>query len=168
MRQILEHDGYHASYDGKIYSSKTRRFLKPRKNRLGYLTVGISINGKKYTRTVHRLVALAFIPNPDNLPEINHKDGNKENNNVNNLEWSSRSSNQKHACDTGLQKPQLGSDHGMSKLKEKDIPIIMRIRSEGQTLRFIANMFNVDAKQIHRVVTGKSWTHVTMIHTEDV
>ena len=63
------------------------KVLSPEKNTRGYLSVVLSYNGKHKTITVHRLVAQAFLPNPDNLPEINHKDEDKTNNNVTNLEW---------------------------------------------------------------------------------
>lgn len=66
---------------------RKERILKPLKNDKGYLRVQLSKNGKKRIYFVHRLVAQAFIPNPDNLPCINHKDECKSNNNVDNLEW---------------------------------------------------------------------------------
>lgn len=69
----------------------------------GYFRVGLTCQGRKNeSRGVHQLVARAFIPNPENKPQINHKDGNKQNNNVENLEWVTPSENTKHAVDTGL------------------------------------------------------------------
>lgn len=70
----------------------------------GYEEVGLSKNKKRKTFLVHRLVASAFILNPKNLPEINHKDGNKQNNLYTNLEWVTSSENQIHAIENGLQK----------------------------------------------------------------
>lgn len=69
------------------------RILKLIKNRYGYLYVNLYKNNIKKTYQVHRLVAEAFLPNPDNLPEVNHKDENKQNNSVHNLEWCDRSYN---------------------------------------------------------------------------
>ena len=69
--------------DGTIFSKNTNKYLKPRLHRDGYLLVAI----KRKNYTVHRLVAQKFIPNPKSLPQVNHKDGNRQNNNVNNLEW---------------------------------------------------------------------------------
>lgn len=74
----------------------------------GYKVVSLCNHGKRKTGKVHRLVAEAFIQNSDNLPEVNHKDGNKANNSVNNLEWCTSSQNRMHAYRTGLQKPPVG------------------------------------------------------------
>lgn len=68
----------------------------------GYMYVNLSVCNKSYRKTVHRLIALAFIPNPGNLPEINHIDGDKTNNNVSNLEWCTHKYNTQHAYDKGL------------------------------------------------------------------
>lgn len=93
---------YLVSNTGQVYSLKTERFLKPHQNNYGYLLVILSHHGKTKGFSVHRLVAQAFIPNPESLPEINHKDGNKQNNNVDNLEWVTGKQNRLHAYLTGL------------------------------------------------------------------
>jgi hypothetical protein len=80
------------------------RILNPAKNNRGYLRLGLSGNGKVRYDSVHRLVAETFIPNPKNLPEVNHIDGNKLNNRVENLEWVTKGENQAHAYKTGLRK----------------------------------------------------------------
>ncbi len=72
------------------------RILKQRRDRYGYLTVSVRVNGKWKTRLVHRLVAQTFIPNQNNLPQVNHKDCNRTNNFVDNLEWCNNSYNQKY------------------------------------------------------------------------
>ena len=69
------------------YRLQKGKVLSPEKNKDGYLLVSLCCNGKQNLRTVHRLVAQAFIPNPNNLPQVNHKDENKSNNRVDNLEW---------------------------------------------------------------------------------
>lgn len=72
---------------------KTERILQQGTQKTGYKYVNLSKNSRPHTKRVHRLVAETFIPNPDNLPQINHKDENKANNNVNNLEWCSEKYN---------------------------------------------------------------------------
>ena len=92
-------------YDnGKIQNIKTKNFLKPYKSTNGYLYIKIVRDKKHHHIKIHRIVADAFIPNPYNLPQVNHKDGNKLNNNVNNLEWCSCSQNIKHGFDNNLYK----------------------------------------------------------------
>jgi len=78
------------------------KILKLGSNPAGYAIIGLHKNNKQKFFPVHRLVAQAFIPNPENKPQINHIDGNKRNNNICNLEWATRSENMKHAVKTGL------------------------------------------------------------------
>ena len=85
---------YQVSTWGNIRGA--RGILKPYKNNKGYLKVGLFKNGKDHKKRVNRLVALAFIPNPYNLPQVNHKDGNKENNSFTNLEWVTDEENKEH------------------------------------------------------------------------
>lgn len=87
MRKTKYKD-YYVTDDGRIWSVKSNMFLSPIINNTGYERVNIYLGNNKYTtQLIHRLVAEAFIPNPDNLPQVNHKDENKLNNNVSNLEW---------------------------------------------------------------------------------
>lgn len=91
---------YYVTPEGFIYSKKTFRFLEPSLNSFGYATVEIrfKINGTVHVKRcfVHRLVAIAFIDNPENKPEVNHEDGNKLNNHVSNLKWVTSSENKQH------------------------------------------------------------------------
>ena len=88
---------YSVSNYGEVRNNKTGRLMKQRKTEKGYLRVGLTNNGKPKCMRVHRLVAQAFIPNPDDKPEVNHIDFNKENNCVNNLEWVTGKENAKHS-----------------------------------------------------------------------
>lgn len=99
----FEHD-YAISKDGRILSLLTDQIVKPTVNSNGYLKVTLHKDGTTCTRQVHILVAQQFIPNPDNLPVVNHKDGNKQNPNYTNLEWCTQQDNVIHAHKTGLQK----------------------------------------------------------------
>ena len=94
-RPVVGYEGlYEVSNTGQVrsldrfyYRLHKGKVLSPTKDRYGYLTVTLNCNGKSKTIKIHRLVAQAFLPNPDNLPQVNHKDEDKTNNNVTNLEW---------------------------------------------------------------------------------
>lgn len=102
-------DDYEVSIYGEVYSKITNKILSPAIDENGYYRVALSKNGKSYTKKLHRLVAEAFIPNPNNKPTVNHKDTYKRNNRVVNLEWNTISENVKHAYDNGLIKvPETG------------------------------------------------------------
>jgi len=117
-KDIVGQEGRYAiTLDGRVYSHSRvdytgrlfkGRWLRPQTDKYGYLKVSLSRGsralGQDY-KMIHRLVAEAFIPNPDNLPCINHKDGNKINNLVDNLEWVSWKDNTVHAWKMGLCKP---------------------------------------------------------------
>ena len=98
FKTCIEDNRYEVSNFGIVRNKKSKKIIKPFNNGLGYLTVGFWINNNTFKKRfyVHRLVAMAFIENPFNKTEINHKDGNKQNNNINNLEWTTRSENLKH------------------------------------------------------------------------
>ena len=85
--------------EGDVYSRKFRKLKKMKQSRdsNGYKNINLWNNGKGKTYNVHRLVAETYIPNPDNLPEVNHKDEDKTNNNVANLEWSTHADNVQHS-----------------------------------------------------------------------
>jgi hypothetical protein len=120
-RPIAEFDGeYEVSNLGRVrsmkkYRGQTGRIMPQTQQPSGrngerrYFAVMFSRNNKNYCRKVHRLVAEAFIPNPDNLPQINHKDGNRANNQVSNLEWCTAKENAIHSWRTGLAKPHAPS-----------------------------------------------------------
>lgn len=88
---MLDIKGYEGKYAitscGKVWSYKTKRFLSTHKNSKGYERVYLYKDNGGKCLAIHKLVAMAYIPNPNNLPQINHKDENKQNNSVNNLEW---------------------------------------------------------------------------------
>lgn len=88
--------------DGRVFSKFRNRFLKGDITKHGYIQYALYINGKPMRYKAHRLVCLCFVPNPNNYPCINHIDGNKLNNNVDNLEWCTYYHNNKHARDTKL------------------------------------------------------------------
>jgi len=106
-KDIKGYEGYYqVSNTGKVKSfhGKNERILSHRINRSGYCQVALSLQNNLKYFVIHRLVALTFIPNPNNKKEVNHKDGNKTNNNIYNLEWATRSENLLHSYDIGLRK----------------------------------------------------------------
>lgn len=131
-------EGYEKSYqinkNGQIRtlrnSPKRHKFdlLKPQINKKnGYVYQMLYKNGKQKLWRLHRLVAQTFIPNPNNYPQINHKDGNKQNNCVENLEWCTQEQNMLHAFRTGLQKPSEKQRQAITqtnKLKQKRVCLI--------------------------------------------
>lgn len=103
LKEAVGFEGlYFVSDDGFVYNKNMIQH-KPHVHPVtGYSQQLLRKDGKQYMRYTHRLVAEAFLPNPENLPEVNHKDGNKLNNAVSNLEWTDRSRNMRHAYRTGL------------------------------------------------------------------
>ena len=94
MKDIKGYEGlYAATSCGKIYSYRAKKFLKPRKDRGGYLLENLYKDSKMKTYTIHRLITETFLPNPDNLPEVNHIDEDKTNNALSNLQWISHKDN---------------------------------------------------------------------------
>ena len=143
-----------------IYYTK-ERMLKPYVSEKGYLLVDLRGHEKRTIKTVHRLVAEAFIPNPENKPQVNHIDGNKQNNCVDNLEWCTNSENQIHAFKSGLQKGNF--KHHNSKLSYEDVVYIKNHyvkNKRGCGMRILAKKFNVSCKSIKQIITGKSYKNV--------
>lgn len=169
---------YSITSTGRVFShSKTGgRFLKLFKTKNGYISVGLSKNKKRKTFLVHRLVGISFLPNPSCLPEINHKDGNKSNNLLTNLEWVSSSQNQKHAFNMGLQK--ISEKHRRSasitcrmnglrnkgkaniknrKLSDAQVAKIRQKLQDGFSSRIIANEFSVNKTTILNIKNNKTY-----------
>ena len=111
---------YEVSNLGRVRTNGKRPgLLTLTKQKSGYRYAMIQLsNGKQKNCRVHRMVAEAFIPNPENLPQINHKDGNKLNNHVTNLEWCTAKQNTDHAWNTGLATPHALSEEGRQRLRE--------------------------------------------------
>ena len=135
----------------------TRKEERPRKQSVtrGYATCALSINKKIKHYLVHRLVADAFIPNPKNYPQINHKDGNKTNNHIDNLEWCDRSHNQIHARKMKLQG---GERANTAKLNERCVKAIRMIYPK-LTMAELANAFGVTESTISKVINKSNWKY---------
>ena len=142
-------DDYEITTDGKIFNKRFGRYLKPQLNNKGYSRVCLC--GKFYF--VHRLVAEKYIPNPNNLPQVNHKDGDKTNNSVDNLEWISNQDNRKHAIENGLHFQ--GEKCSWSKLTQEDVNYI-RNHTDMKQIE-LAKMFNVNRSTIGDVIHNRTW-----------
>lgn len=173
---------YSVSNDGRIYSHITKKYLKQCADKDGYMTVCLIKNNKRKTSKVHRMVAEAFIENPESKPQVNHKKGDKSKNDYQSLEWSTAKENVQHAFDNGLnkvgkkskrlaserckkiftgRKDTVGSMNGRAKLTEKDIPIIRQRISDGENMSKISRDYDVSANCIYEIKIGKRWSHVT-------
>lgn len=148
--------------DGKKYTHKAQK-IKPFTTRTGYVLVPLKrdVNKKKL---VHRLVMEAFKP-MDKMEElqVNHIDGNKSNNRLDNLEWCTRKENMGHAFEKGLWKPdkRRGELHPMSELTESDVIEIKKmIKSKEYKQCEIAKIFSVSDTTISEIKTGRKWCHV--------
>lgn len=145
--------------DGTVFSLRRNRIMTPVKHNQGYLC--LVINGKKVL--LHRLIAETFIPNPNHLPCVNHLDGDKHNNNVENLEWCTYSENHAHAFRTGLRENPTGFELGNAKLTEEDVRFIRSNFKHGDYTFGIcplARRFNVSPPIIRKIVQGKSYKSV--------
>lgn len=146
-KPVVGYEGlYEVSDSGKVFSLISNKCIDSGLTTREYKRVCLSAAGKKRFHHVHRLVAEAFIPNPENMTQVNHIDGNKQNNHVSNLEWCDNSQNQKHAYDTGLKKRKL-SPVDRNFICENYIPGDRRYGT-----RALARMFNVSQPAIRQVL----------------
>ncbi|WP_286870825.1 NUMOD4 motif-containing HNH endonuclease [Pantoea sp. UBA5035] len=162
--------GYEGKYsvtkDGRVYShprvnasghARRGKWLKAVPDTKGYLRVGLFSNGGLKTRKVHRIVAETFIPNHYCKPEVNHINGDKADNRMENLEWCTGSENVRHAFRIGL-KDAKGAANSRSKLTHEDV-VAIRMASD-MSLKELSDKYGVCQAQISDVRRGKSWRHI--------
>ena len=170
MREVFEDViGYEESYQisdkGRIFTKRRLdgnriiygRELHPQITEDGYLKVGLTKNSETKRFYVHRLVAQHFIENPQNLPQVNHKDGNKFNNEVSNLEWCTKRQNQEHAVRNSLM--QHGEARPSAKLTEKDVLEIYKLKGV-LPAKEIAAHYGVSKNTINVILRGKKWSYL--------
>lgn len=143
--------------DGTIRNDLTGVIRKPTLDRYGYLKLTLYPSGKTYT--VHRLVALTFIPNPYDKPQVNHIDNNKINNHIPNLEWCTAKENIHHVHKSGRAADVNGSNNPMSKLTECDV-FNIRYVMDDIPIKVIADLYNVSTSPIENIRYDKSWRYI--------
>ena len=161
-RDIFGYEGqYLVTSFSRILSLKygKERELKPCKDKYGYLHVVLCKDGKGKCYYVHRLIAEAFIPNPEKKPQVNHINGDKTDNRIENLEWVTSSENRQHAYDTGLQLK--GENHGSAKHPDLVIHKIFEMAKQGKTQTVIAKEVGYSQIQISRILRGKQRSYLT-------
>lgn len=127
----------------------------------GYLKCQIYKNGKQKRYFLHRLMAIAFIPNPNFLPCINHIDGNKLNNKIENLEWCTRSQNVRHAYKLGLIISRKGEKHPRARLKEIDVKNIRYLYGNHKySRRELAKIYCIGKTTLQHIICRDSWNHI--------
>lgn len=147
--QIRESENYIVYDTGIVWSNRKNKYIKPHKIGNGYIQ--IDINGKPMY--LHRLIATLFIPNPENKPQVNHIDGNPQNNDVSNLEWCTQSENNIHANRTGLRKKKR------RKLTDNDVVWVKQLNVTGYPQRLIGIIFGVSHPTIGKILRGETYVN---------
>ena len=164
-RDVKGYEGlYFVNELGEIYSypKKTRKGVRKmlaQKNNNGYLSIDLCKNGNIKKYSLHRIIALAFLDNIENKEQVNHINGNKHDNRIENLEWSTRSENQKHSIETGLRSAK-GEKNSQSKLTEIQV---LNIFNDKRTYNQISKDFNISIGTISDIKRGHTWNHITKL-----
>ncbi len=152
---------YQVAEDCKVFSLYYNKYLKPELDKHGYHRYTLYFKGKAKHYLAHRLFAQAYIPNPENKTQINHKDGNKLNNTIENLEWASPSENLNHAIAAGLKVSPTGEKHHRSFLKGTEVLQIRRLCEQSvYNGAQIGSFFSVDHKLVSLIKLRKRWKHI--------
>lgn len=162
---LPELDGrYQINNFGEVRAKETGQVYTYSLGAKGYYITKLRLSdGRTRSYSTHRLKAIAFIPNPDNLPEINHKNGIKKDIRLLNLEWSTSSDNQKHAYRLGLRKKLIGDKNAATKLTVEQVK---KIKSELliglRSCYAISKEFDIDSSVIYKIRDGINWKHVNL------
>lgn len=152
---------YQISNLGRVRRKDNFKVLKPLSISKGYKGVRLyETKNKAITKKIHRLVAEYFIPNPLNLPQVNHKDGNKSNNRIDNLEWCSNEFNMNHAIINKLIK--LGEQRPCSKCTEKSLLLLQRLIDCGFTIKQLSIIYCISKNCMKEIIRGKTYSHLNL------
>lgn len=158
-KDIQGYERYEVSKDGRVRNKQTGYTMKKRLTFDGYVKVTLIRDGKAKDFRVHRLVAEAFIPNSENKPTVNHKDGDKEHNDVSNLEWATRTEQNKHAYEHGLKKPVYTT----RKLTDEQVREIRKRYKRGCKVNgsgALSKEFGITDANILKIAKGLSYKNV--------
>ena len=159
MKKRIPNSRYSISDTGEVVNEKTGRVMSQRVNFRGYKIVGIIIEGKQRTFSVHRLVGEAFIPNPMNNPQIDHRDEDKTNNKVSNLRWCTHLQNMeyyhKKQCVKGGKKPDMTMDEYINSVGESMIVNGIRYPSVRAASKYIAESENKNPETIRKEIARR-------------
>lgn len=144
------------------------KVLKPFLNKKGYPAIRFYIGGKGLERNPHRLVAEAFIPNPKSKLQVNHINGDKTDNRIENLEWCTNSENQLHAYVTGLQPSRKGENNSNAKLTYDVVTEIKTKYNSGMKITDISKEINVNLSILRQLIYGRTWkSHKMEVYKRD-
>lgn len=161
MKIIANYPDYAITKDGKIWSNKTGRWLKPSLV-CGYFNVILCKNGKHCGCSIHRLILESFVGQCPPGMQCRHLNGVRTDNRLENLKWGTRSENQqdavKHGTHAGLR---CGEKHNGVKLTEKDVKTVIKMYKTGEfTQEEIAKLYNVYQTHVSKIVNKKTWKHI--------
>ena len=159
VRSLDRQEWLHNRHENPYLRKRKGKILSQHMSNVGYMQVALYINGKMYAPLVHRLVAKAFIDNPNNFPEVNHEDGNKLNNSIENLNWCTRTENSLHS--TKVLNKNKGENSGMSLLTEEQVLNILSQLDLGVSQTKLGEQFNVTNHTIHKIYKRKNWCEVS-------
>ena len=154
---------YIVSMFGNFYNQKTKHLMDKAKNNDGYIIIKVSCKHMPYDgqyKSAHRLVAEMFISNPENKPEVNHKDGNKENNCVSNLEWCTKLENMRHARDNNLMKFHYDDEHPGSKLSSEFVEKLIQEYLQGTEPIVIRKKYGIPKEQMNGILRGETYKRI--------
>ena len=143
--------------DGRNNTIKKEVLMKFKVDKDGYFKLGLRKEGKQRHFFVHRLVAQAFVNNPNFKPQVNHIDGIKNNNSVSNLEWVTHQENRTHAAENGLVPDQWGRKNPNVKLTELEVLLIKELRNKGLTLLRISEIVGTSVSNVKNITYGYTW-----------
>jgi len=152
---------YKVSNYGNVKSLYKNIILSNGLSDTGYYIVMLCKKGKGHTKSVHRLVAEHFIPNPENKPTVNHKDATKTNNRASNLEWMTYKENIRHSINAGLTRYPRRIGEPKAKLTERSVIDIRCKLKNGDSVNGLAKIHGVARNTIRRIRDNKSWKHVS-------